>query len=112
MLSSLLRPFVGQRVEANRDDRPGPSSPGPANREYVQLRHATADFTEADDDDSTDDGRRGPPRARARARGNGDDNDEDGDEDEDEDEDGQPQPPRLLPLFSASHLGKCLLPAP
>ena len=71
-------------------------SPGPATRRaaYVLLRHATADFTEADDDED-------------------DSNDGDGigaahhapDEHLQEDEDGDRRSSHVLPLFSASHLG-------
>ncbi|ORY65374.1 uncharacterized protein BCR38DRAFT_341252 [Pseudomassariella vexata] len=36
------------------ESNPNTPSPGPTNRQYLESRHATADFTEADDDDDED----------------------------------------------------------
>lgn len=102
MLSSLLRPKQPpRRVDSAHLFEPTPNtpSPGQASRDYSERRqrHATADFTEGDDDD---------------------DDDDDGDFDLDD----RPSGPRvtwpyqetnarrnsasLIPLFSASHLGR------
>jgi hypothetical protein len=88
-MSKLLEYFrSGQRSQPDHE----PSTPGPATRrEYAQHRHATADFTEAedDDDDTNDEGRQRYPSQRHADR----------------DEDGDPSTSNVLPLFSASHLG-------
>ncbi|RYP79615.1 hypothetical protein DL769_002854 [Monosporascus sp. CRB-8-3] len=103
LLSSLLRPRKGrasERVDShlfhlNPSQSP---SPGPANHDYRDHRHAIADFTEADDDDDLDDdedrdhvdqGRRFSFLRPSRFR---------------RDENGDAGPSGLLPLFSASHL--------
>ncbi|CAM1511388.1 Fc.00g089010.m01.CDS01 [Cosmosporella sp. VM-42] len=95
MFSSLLRPRHGpRRVDGRRDPSASPS-PGPARREYDVRRHATADFTEADDDgdDSNEEGEHQYENRR---------NEE---EEEEGDEDGRPRTALpVLPLFSASHL--------
>ncbi|RYP08236.1 hypothetical protein DL766_010190 [Monosporascus sp. MC13-8B] len=98
LLSSLLRPRKGrasERVDSHLFDlNPSQSpSPGPANRGYRDHRHATADFTEADDDDEDrdliDQGRHFSFLRPSRfPRG----------------ENGDAAPSGLLPLFSASHL--------
>ncbi|KAI8635227.1 hypothetical protein F5Y19DRAFT_4761 [Xylariaceae sp. FL1651] len=56
MLSSLLRPkSAARRVNSHLfDSNPNTPSPGPASREYLEQRHATADFTEGDDDEDED----------------------------------------------------------
>ncbi|KAI0863703.1 hypothetical protein F4860DRAFT_48147 [Xylaria cubensis] len=97
MLSSLLRPKPAvRRVDSYLyDSNAQTPSPGPASRQYLEQRHATADFTEGDEDD---------------------------DEEEEEEDDGHEpdvQHPSIrfvdqgvsrrnhnpvIPLFSASHL--------
>ncbi|PQE05271.1 integral membrane channel protein [Rutstroemia sp. NJR-2017a BVV2] len=76
-----------------------PSSPSAARRERALPRHASADFTETEIEDDTED-----EREDQQNLGGGDDEeidevDEDGLEEEDGDED-----PPLLPIFSAAHL--------
>ncbi|KAI1130298.1 hypothetical protein F5Y10DRAFT_236249 [Nemania abortiva] len=101
MLSSLLRskPAV-RRVDSHLfDSHPDTPSPGPASREYLERRHATADFTEGDDDDDDEEG--------------------EGEDEEDHDNEFDPSHIRfadqgtfrrnsnhhpVIPLFSASHL--------
>lgn len=96
MFPSLLRrPRNGPRRVDVRDESVSPS-PGPATRRYTARRRATADFTEADDDQDSDNA---PLRPL----------DEDGntardDAAADADEDGARALP-VLPLFSATHLG-------
>ncbi|KAI0555518.1 hypothetical protein F4679DRAFT_524195 [Xylaria curta] len=53
MLSSLLRPKPAvRRVDSYfYDSNAQTPSPGPASRQYLEQRHATADFTEGDEDD-------------------------------------------------------------
>lgn len=73
--SNLLSSFRSSRREHNEEDE--------EQREpYSRMRHATADFTEADDDDES--------------------NDES--DNEDEDQDGRRDSGTVLPLFSESHL--------
>ena len=108
MLSSLLRPKRGRRrVEHSpfSSQINNQSSPIAARNQRLEVRHATADFTETDVDDeiteTEDDG---------HDEEDEDEEDEDGDVgdaqgDEDDDEDGEEDSP-LLPLFSAAHLGK------
>ncbi|KAK3943845.1 hypothetical protein QBC46DRAFT_253252 [Diplogelasinospora grovesii] len=97
MLSMLLRPFVGSRRNSQQkadaaDEEQDPEPPaGPSIREYSQHRHATADFTEADDDDEDE----------SIDQGRGTYNDGNRPE---VDEDGLPQSASVLPLFSATHL--------
>ncbi|KAJ3572922.1 hypothetical protein NPX13_g4881 [Xylaria arbuscula] len=58
MFSSLLRPKLSasRRVDSHLfDSNPPTPSPGPASRRYVEERHATADFTEGEDDDEDED---------------------------------------------------------
>ncbi|KAI1381778.1 hypothetical protein F4677DRAFT_399670 [Hypoxylon crocopeplum] len=61
MLSSLLRPRQAtRRVESTRlfdsnPNTPNTPSPGPIVRDYGEQRHATADFTEGDDEDEDED---------------------------------------------------------
>ncbi|KAI0541068.1 hypothetical protein GGR58DRAFT_457786 [Xylaria digitata] len=96
MFSSLLRPKLALRRADSHlfDSNPPTSSPGPASRQYLEERHATADFSE----------------------GEGEDEDEEDEEDRDEFDPTHPsirfadqaafrrnQNP-VLPLFSASHL--------
>lgn len=103
VLSSLLRPKPAvRRVDSHLlGSHPETPSPGPANREYLERRHATADFTENDDDDDEEEG--------------------DGPEEEhDNGNEFDPNHPSIrfadqgpfrrnhnpvIPLFSASHLG-------
>ncbi|KAI1756919.1 hypothetical protein F4782DRAFT_480352 [Xylaria castorea] len=53
MLSSLLRPKPAARRADSYpfDSNAQTPSPGPASRQYLEQRHATADFTEGDEDD-------------------------------------------------------------
>ncbi|ENH65612.1 Calcium channel YVC1 [Fusarium oxysporum f. sp. cubense race 1] len=108
MFSSLLRrPRAGpRRIDRRRNTSFSPS-PGPARRRYTLERHATADFTEADDDDGDDTHDEGLSRFRSNERRTNNDGDEEDDEDEEEDrpgEDGRRGGLPVLPLFSASHL--------
>lgn len=93
-MSRLLRLFSSSRhVQPEPLTTPGPAMP----QEYNQHRHATADFTEADDDDEEDthdEGRRGYAR----------------DQRADRDEDGRPAD--VLPMFSATTLGTANTPFP
>ena len=99
MFSSLLRrPRNGPRRVDRRHDSSASPSPGPAHREYEARRHATADFTEADDDgdDSNEEGANQYENQRNQAP----------EEEEEGGEDGRPRTALpVLPLFSASHLG-------
>lgn len=93
MLSTLMSPFKGRRRSTNDDY--APRDPGPArpatHDEYIRHRHATADFTEADDDEDEEDSNDGRlPQFRGGNRA--------------DDEDGL-GPSGFLPLFSAGHLG-------
>jgi len=101
MFSSLLRrkqQTPSRRVlDRDRSDplsKPHPlsASPGPASRSYQGARHATADFTEVDDDDDDSIGGDGLGPYQLDPI----------------DEDGPHQPP-ILPLFSASYLGKAAI---
>ncbi|KAK2932533.1 hypothetical protein FoTM2_006991 [Fusarium oxysporum f. sp. vasinfectum] len=69
MFSSLLRrPRAGpRRIDRRRNTSFSPS-PGPARRRYTLERHATADFTEADDDDGDDTHDEGLSRFRSNER--------------------------------------------
>lgn len=101
MLSSLLRPKERRLVQEIHSpfssqqfvDRPSPATV----RRERQPRHASADFTETEiEEDSEEEG---------NAVGDaGEDDDEGGDEEELEEEDGDDDQP-LLPIFSAAHLG-------
>lgn len=95
MLSSLLHPFKGAAGSRdNQDIEQVPKQPAwQPIPDYSQHRHATADFTEADDDDEeSNDGRR-----QGRFYG--------GDGQAEQDEDGSAQPVGVLPMFAAGHLG-------
>ena len=102
MLSTFMRPFKGATRNADDGDlleRNSEPTRRPASvRSYAQHRHATADFTEADDDDDESDDAR-QPHGNATIRGN-------------EDEDGLNQAIGVLPLFSAGHLGMLSAVAP
>ncbi|KAI0516741.1 hypothetical protein F5B22DRAFT_646479 [Xylaria bambusicola] len=59
MFSSILRPRSAavRRADSHLFDPNPPSpSPGPASRQYLEERHATADFSEGEDDDDEDNG--------------------------------------------------------
>ncbi|KAI0417582.1 hypothetical protein F5X98DRAFT_374717 [Xylaria grammica] len=58
MFSSLLRPKLAVRRADSHlfESNPPTSSPGPAGRQYLEERHATADFTEGEDEDDEEDG--------------------------------------------------------
>lgn len=101
MLSSLLRPKKARRraqeihspFSSPYIDRSSPL----ANRRKDLPRHASADFTETEIEEDTEE---------EIALGNdGEDEDEEGDEEElgEDGDEGQP----LLPIFSAAHLGTC-----
>lgn len=75
---------IGNLLSSLRSSRP----PGEAETEderepYSRMRHATADFTEAEDDEEDEESDHG---------------------DDDEDNDGRPDSGTVLPLFSESHL--------
>lgn len=99
-LSSILRPRQAtRRVDMARtfDSDPNTPSPGPANRNYGGQRHATADFTEADDDEDEDefdldDGPSAPRIPRPFQETNA-----------------RRSSTSLMPLFSASYLGKHMI---
>lgn len=108
MFSTLLRrPRQGRRrVSGSKDKHPAhilAASPA-----YSPGRRATADFTEADDDDEEEeDEDEGASHAGPSARyGDGEDQDEPEGEGTARDEDGRRGGLPVLPLFSASHLGK------
>lgn len=93
MLSALLRPFQGKSHHDDHADLEHDFTPRPSIVEYRSHLHATADFTEAEDDDEeSNDGQQSRYPLGGRP---------------DEDEDGLAQAAGLLPLFSASHLGTC-----
>ncbi|KAF5026858.1 hypothetical protein F66182_1053 [Fusarium sp. NRRL 66182] len=117
MFSSLLRrPRAGPRRIDRRQNTSASPSPGPARRSYTLERHATADFTEADDDDGDDTHDEGLGRTQSndrRPRNARDEEEEEEEEEEDDDgeeeqdrlgEDGRQRGLPVLPLFSASHL--------
>ncbi|SPQ23608.1 4a3d1dda-dbba-4b4f-b835-99480bc5d645 [Thermothielavioides terrestris] len=92
MLSALLRPFFkgsSSRAEDHADLEQDIVF-RPSIAEYHRHLHATADFTEADDDDEESvDGEQSRPARGTRTE---------------EDEDGLARSAGLLPLFSADHL--------
>jgi len=96
MLSALLRPFQGSsrsRIDDDRADVEQHATSRPSLAEYRNHPHATADFTEADDDD--DESNDGDPQSRfPRSRRPGDN------------DDGLGRSSGLLPLFSDHHLGE------
>ncbi|KAG6104826.1 hypothetical protein E4U31_001728 [Claviceps sp. LM219 group G6] len=122
MFSSLLRrPRRGPRRLDIHDF--AASSPSPLSQQrhiqYADRTHATADFTEADDDDEDTieedlaqfDGHDGQANDRARERERERDQDRDQDEDladqiedDEADEDNRHRGLPVLPLFSATHL--------
>ncbi|KAM0245610.1 hypothetical protein ACHAP5_005260 [Fusarium lateritium] len=121
MFSSLLRrPRAGPRRIDRRRNTSGSPSPGPARRPYTLERHATADFTEADDDDGDDTQDEALNRFRSNDRRTNNDGDEEEEEDDDDDNDGEEEEEEeeeedgpdednqrrlpVLPLFSATHL--------
>ncbi|TGO38944.1 hypothetical protein BHYA_0064g00400 [Botrytis hyacinthi] len=99
MLSSLLRPAKARRraqeihspFSTLNVDR---SSPAAARRERLP-RHASADFTETEIEEDTEE--------EIVQQNDGEDEDEGSNEDEVEEEDGDEDQP-LLPIFSAAHL--------
>lgn len=114
MFSSLLRrPSHGSRRVDLREPSLSPSSRPGARRRYGGRTHATADFTEADDDDEDSNEER---VLRFEEGGDDDAQDEDGDGDgdgdgDDADEDGRTgKALPVLPLFSATHLGTVFIP--
>lgn len=115
MFSSILRrPKRGPRRVDVLDLSVSPSSGPPRQRQFTGRTHATADFTEADDDDE-DTNEEGITQYDEEADGVDEEEEEEngeGEEDEDEDaeedgadEDNHRQALPVLPLFSATHLG-------
>lgn len=100
MFSSLLRPKLAaaRRIDSHLfDSNPPTPSPGPANRRNVEERHATADFTEGEDDEEDDednghhfDLNHDPNHPSIRFADQGD---------------FRRNSNPVIPLFSASHLG-------
>ena len=112
MFSSLLRPRAGSRRVNRRPESTNGSRSPIRNPEYTLRRHATADFTEADDDDADDSNEEGGPVPRSLHDRDVDDEadeDDDGDGDGIGDEDNRRGGLPVLPLFSASHLGSLYL---
>lgn len=100
MLSSLLRPKKTRRhVQEVYSPFSSPfidrSSPAATRREQLP-RHASADFTETEIEEDSEE--------EIALQNDGEDEDEGGDEDGLEEEDGDEDQP-LLPIFSAAHLG-------
>ncbi|KAI7918110.1 hypothetical protein M0657_007768 [Pyricularia oryzae] len=96
MVSRLFRPFQGSsRCDDDEDEREPLTSPG--SRQYLRppVRHAVADFTEADDDDDEEDEDEEDSRNEDHGRTRNE---------EQENEDGFVPRRDLLPLFAASHL--------
>jgi hypothetical protein len=106
MFSSLLRPKYGRRRVQQPPSSPpyvDQSSPLLARQQRFGPRHATADFTETEADDSNSE----DEDMLDDAGGEGPEEDDDGGVDEDGEEESH-----LLPLFSAAHLGQELYPSP
>ena len=108
MFSSLLRsrPAKHRRVVGGTVSR-DPAVASPSSAGTPGRRHATADFTETNDDDEED------TQEDVMADFEAVDEDEDEHEDEDdEDHHGEPAGQRtplpILPLFSSTHLGTSL----
>ncbi|KAI5463277.1 hypothetical protein BGZ63DRAFT_353708 [Mariannaea sp. PMI_226] len=107
MFSTLLHPRAGPRRAQRRPESTGSLSPRRERLEHQHTlrRHATADFTEADDDDVDDSNEEGGPVPRSLHEHDVDDQeDEDDGGDEIRDEDHRHAQLPVLPLFSASHL--------
>lgn len=102
MFSSLLRPkHRNRRVDPDRMPiSPSPSA-GPAFQKRFPRRHATADFTEADDDDEDTQNE----ALNRQYEDEEEEEEEDGGEDV-RDETNTRRPLPVLPLFSASYLGR------
>lgn len=112
MLSTLLRSNSDSKEVQDKRRRvdssmfhttPNTPSAGPASRrEYPRPRHATADFTEAEDDEDEEsheeEERVGelPRFTRSRHEGGP------------QEGEGRRSSATMIPLFSASHLGKCM----
>ncbi|KAG8425403.1 hypothetical protein J3458_002105 [Metarhizium acridum] len=107
MFSSLLRrPKRGSRRLDIRDFSVSPSSGPPRQHQFTGRAHATADFTEADDDDE-DTNEEDLVRFDEEVDGVQDEVEEDEDEDDADhgaDEDDRHRALPVLPLFSATHL--------
>ncbi|KAJ8122405.1 hypothetical protein ONZ43_g1392 [Nemania bipapillata] len=103
MLSSLLRPKpTVRRVDSHLlSSHPETPSPGPANREYLERRHATADFTEGDDDDEEEE----EQEEEEHDNGNEFDPNHPSIRFADQGNTFRRNPNPVIPLFSASHLG-------
>ncbi|KAI1119454.1 hypothetical protein F5Y14DRAFT_395353 [Nemania sp. NC0429] len=116
MLSSLLRPKPAlRRVDSHiLNSHSQTPSPGSASRQYVEQRHATADFTEGDDDDEDDEEEEGEEEQVHEQGQEGGEGEREGDANEFD-----PNHPSIrfadqgafrrnpnpaIPLFSASHL--------
>ncbi|KAI0022145.1 hypothetical protein F4780DRAFT_204069 [Xylariomycetidae sp. FL0641] len=97
MLSSVLRPKPGSRRADPRalNSHSNTPSPGLEGRDYLEQRHATADFTEADDDEDEDEfdlDRASPARVPRISF----------------EDHGRETSASLIPLFSAGYLGESL----
>jgi hypothetical protein len=103
MFSSLLRPKTNRRrVQYPPSSSPyvDHSSPLLARQHRLGPRHATADFTETDAEDSDTEDEHGQ-----EAEDDGVEEEEEDNGSGADDEDGD-QDSHLLPMFSAAHLGK------
>lgn len=107
MFSSLLRrPKNGSRRVDIRDASLSPSSRPPPRLQFAGRKHATADFTEADDDEEDESN---DERTNRFGPEEGEDAPDDGPEVEADEDGGQKALP-VLPLFSATHLGNIRYP--
>lgn len=119
MLSSLLRTKKGRRrptehspfsspygtTQANPEEQ---SSPLLLSRPSRPIRHASADFTETEDSITHSDEDRNGGRGEEDEEQD-DEFNEDDDNREEGEEDGEDEDIPLLPIFSAAHLGRCLV---
>ncbi|PNY29942.1 Calcium channel YVC1 [Tolypocladium capitatum] len=113
MFSSLLRrPRNGSRHVDIRDGSLSPSQRPPPRLQFSARMHATADFTEAEDDDEDDSndeptnrsGDEEQGQAAPAPRAGAEDDADEADEADDAGEDGGQKALPVLPLFSATHL--------
>lgn len=115
MFSSLLRrpKRPARRVAIRHLAASSPPTGPPRQRNLTQRTHATADFADDDDEETTEEEL---DQSEEEAGDEPDQEDDDEEEDEDEGDDGADEDNRrqtlpVLPLFSATHLGNCLLTA-
>ena len=102
MFSSVLGRQRRSRRRVDGGDEGFSPSARQLRRQFTNRSHATADFTEADDDDEDDDFNE---EGMSRLDNDADNQNEDPLDDEDDEE----RPLPVLPLFSASHLGICTI---